>query len=168
MKPVLIFGYGNPSRGDDALGPELLQRIEDALYHGPGRDQVELLTDFQLQVEHAMDLSGRELVLFADASVSAIAPYEFCRIGPERDVSYTSHALSPAAVLNVCQQLHQSPLPPCYLLSIRGYSFELGNSLSEPARANLTQSLDFVLRLLHSEDPGEAARELGKTVMISP
>jgi Ni,Fe-hydrogenase maturation factor len=28
MAPILIFGYGNPSRGDDALGPELIQRLE--------------------------------------------------------------------------------------------------------------------------------------------
>lgn len=164
MKPVLIFGYGNPSRGDDALGPELLQQIEDALNGAPRGDKVELLTDFQLQVEHALDLSGRELVLFADASVSASAPYEFSGVEPERDSSYTSHTLSPAAVLDVCRQLQQSPLPPCYLLSIRGYAFELGSPLSAQARANLEQSLDFVVRLLHSEDLVKAAQELGKSL----
>ena len=28
IKPVLLFGYGNLSRGDDALGPQLLNHIE--------------------------------------------------------------------------------------------------------------------------------------------
>lgn len=160
MKPVLIFGYGNPSRGDDALGPLLLEQIEDELSGWPAADEVELLTDFQLQVEHALDLGGRELVIFADASLSAVAPYEFCPVAPERDASYTSHTLSPAAVLDVCRQLGQLPLPPCYLLSIRGYAFELGHPLSDPARDNLAKSLDFMRRLLHSGRPGETAREL--------
>ncbi|MDP2785684.1 MAG: Ni/Fe hydrogenase, partial [Sulfurimicrobium sp.] len=63
--PLLVFGYGNPSRGDDALGPLLLEQL--AALNLP---HVELLTDFQLQVEHAVDLQGRERVLFIDASVS--------------------------------------------------------------------------------------------------
>ena len=28
VKPVLLFGYGNLSRGDDALGPLLLEYVE--------------------------------------------------------------------------------------------------------------------------------------------
>jgi Ni,Fe-hydrogenase maturation factor len=28
-KPILIFGYGNLSRGDDALGPLLLEYVEE-------------------------------------------------------------------------------------------------------------------------------------------
>ena len=67
---LLIFAYGNPSRGDDALGPLLLERLQ-AL----NLPHVETLTDFQLQVEHAYDLQGRERVLFIDASVSCTAPY---------------------------------------------------------------------------------------------
>jgi hydrogenase maturation protease len=159
MKPLLIFGYGNPSRGDDALGPRLLQRVGDAVEGRPIGQRVELLSDFQLQVEHALDLDGRELVIFADASLSANAPWEFSRVEPERDTSYSSHALSPAAVLDVCLQLHQLPLPPCFLLSIRGYSFELGDPLSDSAEINLSRSLDFVLRLLHSGSPLKTARE---------
>ena len=54
----------------------LLDRLE-ALQSGR---YVELLTDFQLQVEHAADMVGRELVLFIDASVSCPPPYAFSRL----------------------------------------------------------------------------------------
>ena len=27
MEKLLLFGYGNPGRGDDALGPDLIARI---------------------------------------------------------------------------------------------------------------------------------------------
>ena len=68
IKPILVFGYGNLSRGDDALGPLLLDYIQK---HCDLR-KIELLTDFQLQIEHALDLEHRSLILFVDASVACI------------------------------------------------------------------------------------------------
>ena len=125
--PLLIFGYGNPSRGDDALGPLLLERLE-AL----NLPHVELLTDFQLQVEHALDLQDRDKVLFIDASVSCTAPYAFSRLQPQKDTSYSSHVMSPAAVLHAYQDMYGIP-PSAYLLEVRGERFELGESLSSEA-----------------------------------
>jgi hydrogenase maturation protease len=136
VRPLLVFAWGNPSRGDDALGPALLELLASCQEQGDFSD-VELLTDFQLQVEHALDLQGREQVLFIDASVSAQAPYEFASLSPERDTSYTTHAMSPAAVLAVYEQINAGPPPPAFILSIRGYEFELGQSMSAQARANL-------------------------------
>ena len=135
LKPVLIIGIGNPSRGDDALGPRLIERLE-AL----DLPDVELLTDFQLQVEYAYDMQGREAVIFADASVSGIDPYAFTRTEPEADTSYSSHALSPAAVLHTYRQLYGEP-PPAWTLAIRGHEFDLGTDLSPLAAGNLEQAL---------------------------
>ena len=146
-KGLLVFGYGNPSRGDDALGPELLTRLEDERTRRPDWADIDLLTDFQLQVEHALDLEGRGLALFIDASVACAAPFAFSRLHPEKDTSYTSHALSPAAVLHVWQQVKGVPPPPSFLLTVRGYSFELGEPLSEAARANLEAAYRFAIRL---------------------
>jgi hydrogenase maturation protease len=139
---LLIFGYGNPSRGDDALGPMLLERLEAEAYPG-----VECLTDFQLQVEHALDLEGRELALFIDAHISCPPPFTFTRLHPENDRSYTTHAMSPAAVLQVFTEIHQRPPPPSFLLSIRGERFELGEALSLAAQANLDAAVAFAHKL---------------------
>ena len=136
VRPLLVFAWGNPSRGDDALGPALLEMLESRQAQGEFAG-VELLTDFQLQVEHALDLQGRELVLFIDASVSAQAPYELHPLQAERDASYTTHAMSPGSVLAVYAQINDEPSPPAFMLSIRGYEFELGEPLSQQARANL-------------------------------
>lgn len=142
--PLLIFGYGNPSRGDDALGPLLLEYLETLkLPH------VEFLTDFQLQVEHALDLRNREKVLFIDASVSCTAPYAFTRLHARKDTNYTSHAMTPMAVLHTYRELYGNP-PPAYLLEVRGERFELGEPLSSEAASNLEASLD-LLRKLYSE-----------------
>ena len=140
-EPLLIFAYGNPSRGDDALGPLLIEHLQILNLEG-----IEMLTDFQLQVEHAYDLQGRERVLFIDASVSCESPYTFSRLFAQKDPSYTTHVMSPMAVMHVYQELYGDP-PPSYLLQVRGESFELGESLSLQAEVNLQSSLDLLRRL---------------------
>ena len=66
------------SRGDDGLGPLLLARIAEA-----GWDNAELIEDFQLQIEHALDLQGADLALFIDAGKDTPAPFSFREIFPQ-------------------------------------------------------------------------------------
>ena len=137
--PLLVFGYGNPSRGDDALGPRFVAAVE-AL----GMPGVDCLTDFQLQVEHALDLVGRQRVLFVDASAALAEPFRLSPLAPLRDASFTSHAISPAAVLQAYVQIGEGAPPPCELLALRGTAFELGAALSVPAEKALAAALDWV------------------------
>ena len=136
--PLLVFGWGNPSRGDDALGPLFVDAVEAMALPG-----VECLTDFQLQVEHALDLKGRERVLFVDASANAAAPFTVERIEPVRDASFTTHAVSPQAILQVFRDVEAEPPPPCWLLAIRGDAWELGTAPSDMARRNLQEAIDW-------------------------
>ena len=147
-KPILVFGYGNLSRGDDALGPLLLEGIEESC----DLDAIEILTDFQLQVEHALDLENRKLVLFVDASVSCQSAYGFSQLQAAKDKSYTTHAMSPAAVLQVYQSIKKQDPPPCFLLSLQGISFELGEDLSPQAQNNLDQAVQFAQQLLNNTE----------------
>ena len=148
VKPVLLFGYGNLSRGDDALGPLLLEYVEGAVC----LDTIEILTDFQLQIEHALDLENRKLVLFVDASVSCVNAFDFAVLTPARDKSYTTHAMSPSAVLDVYQGIKKQTPPPCFLLSIKGEKFELGEGLSTNAEQHLAQACQFAGQLLGNLD----------------
>lgn len=147
-KPVLLFGYGNLSRGDDALGPLLLEYAESHC----DLDEVEVLTDFQLQIEHALDLENRRMVLFVDASVACVDAFDFVVLEPVRDKSYTTHAMSPAAVLDVYQSIKKQTPPPCFLLSIKAEEFELGDGLSANAENNLAQACRFTEHLLSNPD----------------
>ncbi len=139
--PTLIFGWGNPSRGDDALGPLFVEHFAALAALHPEWGEVEYLTDFQLQVEHALDLQGRQRVLFVDASLDAPSPCSLARIEAARDASFTTHAMSPQAVLKVYADIDDGAPPPCWLLAIRGERFELGEALSESARASLESAL---------------------------
>ncbi len=144
IRPILIFAYGNPSRGDDALGPLLSERLEERQRAG-GLEQVALLTDFQLQVEHALDLQGREQVIFVDATAEGTEPFSLMSVHPEPVAGYSTHAMTPGAVLRIFEQITRDSAPMAYLLAIRGYSFDLGNPLSDAAEANLAQAIDYLL-----------------------
>jgi hydrogenase maturation protease len=132
MTKLLLFGYGNPGRGDDALGPMLIERI--ARLH---LADVECQQDMQLQVEHVTDLAACDRVLFIDADMSCSGPFDFSELAAARDDSYTSHAMTPAALLHAYRQVYGNDAPPAFLLRIRGYDFALGDSLSDRAAANL-------------------------------
>ena len=146
----LIFAYGNPSRGDDGLGPAVYEHLQAMQQENDLPHNVELLTDYQLQIEHAVDLEQRDAVLFVDASVSCTVPYCFQQLQAVQDNSYTTHAMSPAAVLAVYQQINHEEPPAAYLLTIRGYEFALGQSLTLQAEKNLLCALDFIKTLLNA------------------
>lgn len=145
--PTLVIGIGNPSRGDDALGPLLIEHLETLRL-----PDVELLTDFQLQVEFALDLQNRREVIFVDASLDASAPYTFSPVMAVEDASYSSHELSPGAVLHTYGKLFGAP-PPAFVLAIRGQRFELGESLSEEARSHLLAAINFLTRRFSDTSP---------------
>jgi hydrogenase maturation protease len=141
VAPTLIFGWGNPSRGDDALGPLFIDHFEALVTKHPEWGEVDFLTDFQLQVEHALDLQGRSRVLFVDASIKTPAPCQLEAIVARKDSSFTTHAMSPQSVMQVYTDIEDHAPPPCWLLSIRGERFELGEALGIAAQANLVAAL---------------------------
>ena len=148
---VLVLAWGNPSRGDDALGPELLRRLEP-IAAATGPHDMSLVTDFQLQPEHAADLVDRELVLFVDASLACTPPFTLRRLAPERDRTFSSHAMSPAAVLEAFRAAFGTTPPPSFLLAIRGERFELGEPIGEAAREHLEAATALARQLLAFPD----------------
>lgn len=140
---VVVIGVGNPSRGDDALGPLLLDRIEDRY------PDVVVCRDFQLQIEHSLDLLGADLVLFVDARTgSGVQPIAFGEIRARANASALSHAVAPEVVLDVFLRVYREPAPPAFVLALSGEAFELGADLSSAGRDALEAGWDLVQSLL--------------------
>jgi len=146
---TLVLAWGNLSRGDDALGPMLLDALRSSLTDEQ-LEQIEFLEDFQLQIEHALDMVGRHQVLFVDASLNCSAPFEVTVVRAEADASLTTHTLSPQALMQVYQNLQGEAPPPCTLLAIRGEAFELGEPPSPSALAHLDAALEWVQAALET------------------
>lgn len=145
---LIIIAVGNESRGDDALGPLLLRRIGMLAETGVLPGGCELLEDYQLQIEHALDMVGRQQVLFIDAGCNTPAPFSFRRVQPGSSSSPSTHALTPGALLSVYEQIERQAPPPAFVLCIRGERFELGENLTPAAQQHLEHSLEFALDLL--------------------
>jgi len=151
--PLLIFGWGNASRGDDALGPMFIERLRAGLALECG---VECLDDYQLQVEHALDLVGRDRVLFVDASPSCVAPFEVQPVRAAPQASFTTHAMAPEALLQVFRDVQATEPPPCTLLAIRAEQFVLGAAPGAAALRHLEAALEWARSWL--ADPSAAAK----------
>ena len=123
-----MLAVGNPSRGDDGVGPLLAERLQAlALPH------VEVLVDFQLQVEHALDVAGRKRVIFIDACVDAERPWVVRELAADARFAHTSHALTPSQVLETHRRVVGGDPPEAFLFGIRAGCFDLGAELSADA-----------------------------------
>lgn len=149
--PVVVFCIGNPSRGDDALGPHIHGQLENWLKSAGLDATVELIEDFQLQIEHALDLAGRQLAIFVDAGVETPAPVVFCRLAASTVATHSTHALPPESVLQVALQMGM-PLPPAYVLCVRGESFALGEPLSPAARTSAAMAMQLLKNVLEAPE----------------
>ena len=150
--PILIFAIGNESRGDDALAPLLLRRLDAWLQSEGLAADFDLIEDFQLQVEHVTDMVGRKMTLFIDAGMDTPAPYAFYRAQASGSCTLYSHALTPEAVLTVYPQIYRESPPPAFVLCIRGEQFELGSALSPAAENRLESAMDFMRGLLQEAE----------------
>jgi hydrogenase maturation protease len=140
---LVVFGWGNDARGDDGLGPLLLGRVT-----GAGWPDVTTIEDFQLQIEHALDLDGAEMALFLDAGKETPDPFAFREIEARRDASHTTHSLSPEALLDVYVRSLGRPPPPSFVLCVRGERFGLGEPISAEATRRLEAAWVFVQALM--------------------
>ncbi len=138
----LLLGYGNPGRQDDGLGPAVAEGIE-AL----GLPDVTVETDYQLNIEHGAMLAEHAAALFVDASVSGAEPFSLAKLQPAREITFTTHAMSPESVLAVCEE-HFGARPKAWVLAVRGYAFEFCEGLSEEARKNCGEATAFVQSLI--------------------
>ena len=144
--PTLIIGIGNPSRGDDALGPLMIDRLSRAAL-----TDTTLLTDFQLQVEYVLDLHACDRVIFVDASMQASEPFDYFELGACRTGAYSTHAMPPEDLLHAYRLHYLQEPPKAHMLAIRGYRFELGEGLDLRAENNLSMAEKFLLEWLRME-----------------
>jgi hydrogenase maturation protease len=135
---MLVLGYGNPGRGDDALGPELARGIEMLGLPGVASD-----ADYQLNLEHGAALAECGVAVLVDASRDAPEPFSFRRLAPAAEIAFSSHAISPEGVLAVAEE-HFGGAPETWLLGVRGYEFDFVEGMSPCAQRNLHAALEFL------------------------
>lgn len=162
---ILLYGFGNPARGDDGLGPALASAIEEL-----GIPDIAVDANYQLTVEDAAEIAGYDAVVFADAATHGPAPFWFSRVDDTvikrvgntvGSLGWTSHSVSAAQVVALARDLFASKVA-AYALGIRGYEFgALDEAFSSRAIENLTCAVTFARKALIERQFEHYVQEFG-------
>jgi hydrogenase maturation protease len=127
---LLIIGYGNPLRGDDGIGPAVI----DELQGSPMAALAELLQRHQLGPELAEQVAAADAVIFVDASAIGTPGEIRTRklSAPEVATSDLTHHVSPELLLATARELY-GRAPNAALVTVCGESFEMGAPMSDIA-----------------------------------
>lgn len=140
MANVLVIGYGNTMRGDDALGWCVADRLRKR--ERPG---VEVIASHQLTPEMAEPVGAARRVIFVDARED-IPPGEIRieRIKPcASSPSSFTHQFDPWGLLVSAHELFGGT-PVALLVGVGGEDFSLSDTMSP----RLTKALEPVIALI--------------------
>jgi hydrogenase maturation protease len=142
MKKILVYGYGNPGRQDDGMGVILAEMLEQWAKEN-GYANIEVETNYQLNIEDSDIISDKDFVLFIDASMEQIEDIIYTKVTPDNSsIEFTMHAVSTSFILDMCNKLYGKS-PETYLLHIKGYEWELAEGITEKALVNFEKALEF-------------------------
>jgi hydrogenase maturation protease len=132
MSKVLVIGYGNTLRGDDAAGVKAAELIAQR------HPEFEYIYLHQLVPELIEKIGDYDIVFFIDAqkditqpSVRLIAP------SIEADQPRT-HFISPESLLALSQQLYQRMPSNAYVIGIPASEFKFSEELSAQTTQGVT------------------------------
>lgn len=142
MLRVLLIGYGNSLRGDDALGPMALERLRNLL------EGTEYISCHQLGPELAEPIANSDLAVFIDASATgepgAVHVQRlFIKARQSSNSASLTHHMAPGVLLEMAQTLY-GRAPQAMLVTGTGANFESGEGLSEQAQ----EALKVICRLV--------------------
>ena len=144
-RKVLIYGIGNPVRGDDGLGiyfTDALKKHKEK----PQFTHLDIAQNYQLNIEDALLIGEYDLVLFVDASKKHINYFMFKKVQLENP-GFSMHAFSPGMLMQL-GELYNRELPEVWELHLPGYRWEYGEFISKKAKQHLFKALDFLLECI--------------------
>ncbi len=137
QKKILIYGFGNPGRMDDGLGNAFTDKVEEWA-RVQSHTTIVCDSNYQLNVEDALEISTYDIVVFADATVEEhVESFRLDPLDPEQDtVKYTLHAASPGYILELCNELY-GKFPETWLMRMKGYEWDFKEGMTSEALKNL-------------------------------
>lgn len=150
---ILIVGYGNALCGDDGLGQEIAERLQE-VFMKTDSEKLEILTMHQLDVVLSERISHFRRVMFIDAQTQLYQqPIVIQQLQPSEKqhsnnvVPFSAHHLHPLEILDLAHRLYNSS-PEAWLIAVQGYQMELGAPISQAALQNAQLAVSAVCDLL--------------------
>jgi hydrogenase maturation protease len=142
MSKVLVIGYGNTLRGDDAAGVYAAELI--AKRH----PEIICVCVHQLVPELAEQIAECDVVFFIDAQKD-IMQSDVRLIAPSTEADQPrTHFISPESLLALSQQLYQHLPAKAYVVGIPASQFEFSEELSAQTDLAMHQCVAMVEKYL--------------------
>jgi hydrogenase maturation protease len=145
---ILVIGYGNPLRGDDALGPYLVEQV--AALKLP---IVHTKAIHQLLPELAAEIATYSQVIFIDAQQGPLPEgVVVTSLAPSESSGIFCHSVDAEDLLALTRTLY-GRAPTAQLFKVAGENFELREGLSEVAKRNAGEALRRIVEVVHACGP---------------
>jgi hydrogenase maturation protease len=143
---LVVIGFGNELRGDDAVGQHVARRV--AAWGVPG---VRALAVHQLTPELASVLGEASLAIFVDASLDQIGGEVTIRVlHPLAAGGALGHANGPPWLLAMTEALYHR-CPRAWLIEVPAVNLDLSDGLSRTASAGMEKALERIAALVSAQ-----------------
>jgi hydrogenase maturation protease len=162
----LIIGIGNPDRGDDAVGCEVVRLLRRRLPAG-----VELVHHVGEATAILNDLEGVGAAFLVDAAASGAEPGTVRRFDvagtalPSGLAELSSHGFGLAQAVELARAFGSLPRH-CIVYAIEGRQFEPGAALSPEAARTAAEVAGRILDELKSTEDGHAGRPMHEASLM--
>ena len=143
--PVLVVGVGNRNRGDDAIGPAIVDEINEC-----AKGEFETLIAQGDLTDLVMRWSANTDVIVVDAMVSGMTPGTIVRVDgineaiPTGKVTVSTHGIGLAETIELARRLDRLPRTlTLYAIEIAGT--EHGEDLSSAVREAISDVVDEIV-----------------------
>ena len=138
MKSVLVIGYGNTLRGDDAAGVRAAELIAER------HPEISCITTHQLTPELAEHISEFETVIFLDAQVEIEKPHIRSLHAHDGQSQPRTHFASPESLLALCKQLYARVPEKIFQVGIPATKLDFSEELSLSTMAAVNEAAALV------------------------
>lgn len=153
MPSIVVIGYGNPLRGDDAIGWKAAEALRDVYEDDTA---VEVFASHQLNPEMAESVAEAGMVIFIDAVADRLAAGKVAceSVHPADHSSAFSHQLDPPTLLASAIDLYGS-CPRAAVIGVGIQSCDLGHHLSREVKAALPRVVAEVKQMIELHRSGK-------------
>ncbi|MCX7595988.1 MAG: hydrogenase maturation protease [Fischerella sp.] len=146
---VLVIGYGNDLRSDDAIGQQVAEKIASK-----NLPNVKSLSIHQLTPELAETLASADLVIFVDACLTSESyDVQVKSLLPTATNFLAGHTGDPQALLALTKAIY-GHCPQAWWVIVPGENFELGDRLSPIAENRVAIALEKIADLIQKRQQG--------------
>jgi hydrogenase maturation protease len=141
---ICIVGVGNTIRADDGIGNYICNAIEQMQIPG-----VNTMIVQQLDAELVEDLLHFDHVLITDASMEGKEADLYNLLPIDGLPLSSSHHLNAAMLAALSEKVYGIKMS-LFICAVRGHDFNIGDTISEKAKANCQQAISLILEWIGS------------------